>query len=792
MRRTAINIYRPRALLVLLVAAVLAAMALVGVMASSSGAAAGDTIRISVSSSGTQGNARSSGGAFSADGRYVAFSSCASNLVTNDTNQLDPSKPCTGEDVFVRDRDAGTTEQVSVGPKNTDGSETQANGSSSGVISISADGRYVAFSSSASNLVADDNNGVSDVFVRDRDAGTTERVSVSSSESEGNGSSFGMSMSADGRYFAFYSEATDLVNDELNGGWHVFVRDRDMGTTEWVSTSSSELQNGSNLSRISMSDDGRYIAFSSQDNLVDDDTNGKPDVFVLDSDTEMTERVSVSSSETQANDFGQNDPEIGSRQPIISADGRYVAFESVAADLVAGDTNGGDDAFVRDRQLGTTERVSVDSCGKERENTASFPLTYLSMSADGLSVGFATYARNLVVGDTGITLDVFVHDRDTGTTDRVNVSSSGAPADRSTSGHSISADGRYAAFTTDATNLVSGDTNGVTDVFVHERRDTTQQSDKCVPTTTASATIVSGAAYESGTWTTEDVEVTLSAQDNEGGSGVKEIRYSATGAQSIAETVYDPRNPLLINTEGTTTISYFAIDNVGNRSQTKTFTVKIDRGPPLAPAITNPANNSYDTDGDFTVSGTAEANSTVELFEGTTSLGTTTADASGQWSKWLTGVSEGTHTYTAKAKDAAGKTSDPSDALTVIVEKTSPTLDTDNSDGSDSVEPDNGATGVSRDVTPTATFSDEMEPSSLTTSVKLYQRKSGKWRLVRDTKVSCEDDPCHTVTLDPYPTDPTRLLAANKRFKVTVTTGAKNLAGLPMSSNKSWTFTTGE
>jgi hypothetical protein len=200
----------------------------------------------------------------------------------------------------------------------------------------------------------------------------------------------------------------------------------------------------------------------------------------------------------------------------------------------------------------------------------------------------------------------------------------------------------------------------------------TTVSDKADPSTTHTLSAEPNAAG----WNNSDVTVTLSATDT-GGSGVKEIRYSTSGAQSIPETVYDPQNPPVINTEGTTTISYFATDNAGNKeSPTKTFTVKIDKSAPPAPLITGPANNSFDRDGNITISGTAEANSTVEVFRATASgdasKGTTQADASGAWSKTLSGVPNGSHTYRAKAKDAAGNTSEVSNARTVLVDTAKP------------------------------------------------------------------------------------------------------------------------
>ena len=147
------------------------------------------------------------------------------------------------------------------------------------------------------------------------------------------------------------------------------------------------------------------------------------------------------------------------------------------------------------------------------------------------------------------------------------------------------------AFSSPATNLVENDTNGRTDVFVHERQTATQPDDCIAPTTTATAITTSGGPYETGAWTNEDVKVTFSAQD-EGGSGTKDIRYSASGDQSIPETVYDEQDPPVINTEGTTSISYFATDNAGNEeSPAKTFEVKIDRTPPSV-SSTSPPNNA--------------------------------------------------------------------------------------------------------------------------------------------------------------------------------------------------------
>jgi Tol biopolymer transport system component len=315
---------------------------------------------------------------------------------------------------------------------------------------ISADGRFVAFESTASNLVAGDTNESTDVFVRDRVAGTTERVGVASDGAQANSDSYSPVISADGRFVAFESLASNLVVGDTNGSGDVFVRDRVAGTTERVGVASGGAQANRDSLSPAVSADGRFVAFeSTASNLVAGDTNSTRDVFVRDRVAATTERVSVGSDGAQANGY--------SLLPAISADGRFVAFESYASNLVAGDTNESTDVFVRDRVAATTERVSVaDSLS---------PV----ISADGRFVAFASYASNLVAGDTNGSRDVFVRDRVAGTTERVSVASGGAQANRDSHRAVISADGRFVAFLSTASNLVAGDTNGSGDVFVRDR-----------------------------------------------------------------------------------------------------------------------------------------------------------------------------------------------------------------------------------------------------------------------------------------------------------------------------------
>jgi Tol biopolymer transport system component len=293
--------------------------------------ATGTTERANVDSNGGQaaGGALYPGSrmpALSADGRVVAFSSYASNLVPGDTN---------GKfDDFVHDRTTGATERISV-----DSSGAQAD-DHSGETALSADGRFVAFTSLATNLVPGDTNGHLDVFVRDRSNGTTERVSVDSNALEADRDCFTPTLSSDARYVAFASDATNLVPGDNNQDWDVFVRDRATGTTERVSVDSSGAEANGTSWYASISGDGMRVAFeSSATNLVPGDTNGCNDVFVHDRTTGATERMSVASDGSE-DDCGAF---IGS----ISGNGRVVAFCSCATNLVASDGNGLVDVFVR-------------------------------------------------------------------------------------------------------------------------------------------------------------------------------------------------------------------------------------------------------------------------------------------------------------------------------------------------------------------------------------------------------------------------------------------------------------
>ncbi|WP_413612356.1 hypothetical protein [Bdellovibrio sp. HCB-110] len=405
----------------------------------------GATNRVSVDNAGVQGDSNSMFPSLSSDGRYVVFDSIASNFVSGDTNLH--------EDVFIHDREMGVTGRVSLDSSGGEASEAAYKPA------LNADGRFVVFQSYDSSLVPGDMNGDGDIFIHDRQSGVTSLISVNISGTSGSSESYAPAVSADGRYVAFQSSATDLIAGDTNGFWDIFVRDRQTGVTSRISVDSAGVQSNGNSYAPSLSADGRYVVFESKaTNLVAGDTNNSTDIFVHDCQTGTTTRVSVDSSGTQGDSYSET--------ASISGDGRYIAFESGASNLVVGDTNANQDIFVHDRQTGLTSRVSVDSSdvqGNDHSYTAS-------LNSDGRYIAFRSSASNLVTGDTNGQDDVFVHDLQGGITSRVSVDSSGMQGSLYSGTPSINGDGRYVAFESNSTNLVSGDTNAQTDVFVHDRQ----------------------------------------------------------------------------------------------------------------------------------------------------------------------------------------------------------------------------------------------------------------------------------------------------------------------------------
>ena len=386
---------------------------------------------MSVVSAGAQANgeSRTDEGCISADGRFVAFYSDAANLVPDDTNGR--------IDVFVHDRLTGQTTRVSVSSAGTEALE--ALGGTSRFPSISADGRYVAFDSDAANLVPDDTNGHIDVFVHDRLTGQTTRVSVASDGTEARGGGIYRAtpdISADGRYVAFCSAASNLVPNDTNGEQDVFVHDRLTGETELISVATDGTQAGLACVYPALSADGRYVVFVCRDAyLAPGGSRVRDNVYLRDRQTGTTAYVceghepSISGDgrfvatafaavwlvDTQtweavrvdvASDGTVGDAATGiNNAPAMTPDGQLIAFQSCASNLVPGDSNRTWDVFVHDRQTGETELISVASDG-----TGGFGW-HPSISADGRFVSFGSLGGTLVPNDTNGRADVFVRDR---------------------------------------------------------------------------------------------------------------------------------------------------------------------------------------------------------------------------------------------------------------------------------------------------------------------------------------------------------------------------------------------
>jgi hypothetical protein len=469
------------------------------------------TERVSVANDGAQADGTMSLfwlSAVSRDGRFVAFESDATNLVSGDSGS--------NQDAFVRDRDtdrdgildeAGAVKTVRV---SVSSGGAEGNGFTWGA-TMSDNGRSVGFVSLSSNLVSGDGNNTFDVFVRDRDTDRdgvfdeggsvrTRLASASSTGAEGNGESGVPVMSGNGRFLAFGSTATNLVGNDRNRAWDAFVRDRDADRdgmldeagavkTRRVSLSTKGAEGNRDSEPAGVSRTGRFVVIHSfASNLVSGDTNGTWDVFVRDRDTDRdgvfdeagavkTVRISMSSSGAQGNG--------ASLRAAISESGRFVAFQSSATNLVAGDTNGSDDIFVRDRDIDRdgifdergavrTRRVSLPASGGEADWWSGSP----SISGSGRFVGFTSAASNLVADDTNGATDGFVRDRDTDldgifdepdavTTIRVSVSPIGAQASGYSTQVGLSGNGRWAAFSSGANNVIEPDLNlWNTDVFV--------------------------------------------------------------------------------------------------------------------------------------------------------------------------------------------------------------------------------------------------------------------------------------------------------------------------------------
>lgn len=407
-------------------------------------AAVGSAQNVTVQSATPQGHSSTAvATSLSADGRYVVFhGGGGTSMAANDTNSY--------EDVFVRDRASGAVDLVSQTTSGVVGDGWSNWGR------ISADGRWVVFKTAASNLAGGGLGG--GMVLRDRQLGVLIDLAVSALGQPVAGTCRHNDISPDARFIAFDTQAANVVAADTNGLWDAFVHDRQLGTTVIASVSSAGVIGNGNSSYPCVSDDGQQVLFASgSTNLVANDTNAKIDLFVRDLSTGTTELVDVSITGVGGN-AGVVGGILTGGPYEISGDGRFVAFTSASSDLVASDTNGFVDVFVRDRVLSVTTRVSLGLGGVEANGDSVASVPALAMSGDGRFVVFSSAATNLIAGDGNAATDVFAHDRLLATTARASENLSGTSAPTGTwFSADVTDDGRWVLFTGPSTGLVLGD-----------------------------------------------------------------------------------------------------------------------------------------------------------------------------------------------------------------------------------------------------------------------------------------------------------------------------------------------
>jgi Tol biopolymer transport system component len=400
---------------------------------------------ISLNSAGETLNDENREAQMSFNGDLIVFATRATNVTPFDTNEK--------LDIVIRDRNNNSTDIIS-------GHTPRSNDSSGDIVSLSADGRYVAFSSKATNLVPNDTNGKKDIFVRDTKNDTIKRVSFAIDGTQSRYDSTNPSISADGRYVTFESASDDLTT----GGYHridILLYDCQTGITTLISNQSNHGDNSEHSQSPSISANGKYVVFKTLGALVSKDSNDKVDIYLRNLDTGVTELVSVASDDS----LGDNLSTFAS----ISGDGRYVVFESYATNFSSNASSGRyANIFIRDRQSGVTTLVSSAYDGSEANGNSKIP----SISEDGNFVVFESTATNLLsTTDTNDKTDIFLYNRLTNTLKRVTNAIDGGESNK----HSylaysltISKDGRYIVFRSGASNLVANDTNGLYDAFLYD------------------------------------------------------------------------------------------------------------------------------------------------------------------------------------------------------------------------------------------------------------------------------------------------------------------------------------
>jgi Tol biopolymer transport system component len=370
--------------------------------------------------------------------RYVTFESASSDLL--------PGAISGSWDVYLHDLQTDQVERVDT---RTGGAAVYNPGDYTSPPAISSDGRFVTFMSQAENLVGIDHNHMPDIFLHDRTSNTTELISVALTSSSGNADSYTPAVSADGRFVAFQSFASNLVQGDTNNALDVFIRDRKLGVTELVSVTNSGAQGSDphdyGFPGVSLSDDGRYVAFSYQNLPVAGSPSTGPNIYLRDRQAHTTRWIAPGTL------------------PRLSANGRFLAFVTNEA-LPTDDKNGGADVYLLDLTSNHFERISVAS------GVADAPGAEIvdqpGLSSDARFVAFETSA-SLVPADTNGIADIYLRDRQSGTTTLISTTPGGDPGNGESHFPSISSDGSAVAFTSLSSNLVSNSTSGQNGVFVY-------------------------------------------------------------------------------------------------------------------------------------------------------------------------------------------------------------------------------------------------------------------------------------------------------------------------------------
>jgi Tol biopolymer transport system component len=526
-------------------------------------------------------------------------------VFTSASAKLVPGDTNGRRDVFVRDLATGTTTLVSTGLNGV-----PANNDSDDA-SISADGRYVAFGSLASNLVAGDTNGFSDVFVRDLQTGTTARLSLPPGGGQANGNSALGSpamISADGRSVAFSSTAQNLAPGKPDFTREVYLADRETGTVVRASVPQGGGWANGASDAASVSNDGVVAFQSAASNLVANDGNGARDVFLRDTSAGTTLLVSHAPTGEAANGAST------AGLPGITPDGTHVVFASGASNLVSDDTNLAGDVFLYDRPSDAFTLVSTGDGGAPAKGTSTDP----SVSDDGRWVAFASFAANIVPGDADGTTDIFVRDVDAGVTQRASVTAAGEDPDGISQLPTLSPDGAEVAFTSKASNLVPADGAGW-DVFAHH-----VESDGEPPSVTCPA--------PDGAWHADNVTITCTASDAASG-----LADPADGSFTLATSV-----DAGAETADAATGARSVCDVAGNCADAGPVgPFRIDRRPP-AISVSTPADGAVVARG-------AVVNPVYSCIDG----GSGTATCAGPAGP-LDTATAGRHQFTITASDAAG------------------------------------------------------------------------------------------------------------------------------------------